>query len=259
VKADLANVDECRHIISAADDKFGTIDILVNAAATTERGSLWDTTPEQYDRIMNVNTRAPFFLMQDVARIMERNNEVNNNKGGGSIINISSTASYGSMPMIAAYGMSKGALNVATKNAAYSLMWSRIRVNALAIGWMDSPGEDDIQQRLHSTNSSSPSTDSSNGTTTATNTTNNWKEIAERNQPFGRLLKTNEVARMIAFCASDESGMMTGCVIDFDQSVFGAGNAPVPPPKDEWVRANNGMTFTFDSNDNNDNDDNDNK
>jgi len=151
------------------------------------------------------------------------------------------------MPMIAAYGMSKGALNVATKNAAYSLMWSRIRVNALAIGWMDSPGEDDIQQRLHSTS-----------TTTDTNT-NNWKEIAEKNQPFGRLLKTDEVARMIAFCASDESGMMTGCVIDFDQSVFGAGNAPVPPPKDEWVRANNGMTFTFDSNDNNDNRDNDNK
>jgi len=154
------------------------------------------------------------------------------------------------MPMIAAYGMSKGALNVATKNAAYSLMWSRIRVNALAIGWMDSPGEDDIQQRLHSTNN----IDSSTNTTAPTPTTNNWKEIAERNQPFGRLLKTDEVARMIAFCASDESGMMTGCVIDFDQSVFGCGNAPVPPPKEEWVRANNGMTFTFDSNDNNDDD-----
>mmetsp|Transcript_30201 Transcript_30201/g.64743 ORF Transcript_30201/g.64743 Transcript_30201/m.64743 type:complete len:543 (-) Transcript_30201:202-1830(-) len=221
VRADLASIDDCRRLMRVTDETFGTIDILVNAAATTDRGSLWDTTPEDYDRIMNVNTRAPFFLMQDAARIMERQNV------GGSIVNISSTASYGSMPMLSAYGMSKGALNVATKNAAYSLMWSKIRVNALAIGWMDTPGEDDIQRRLHN--------QSGGG---------NWKEQGERNQPFGRLLQPDEVARCIAFCASEESGMMTGCVVDFDQSVFGAGNAPVPPRKDEWARAK-GMTFSF--------------
>mmetsp|Transcript_25892 Transcript_25892/g.55372 ORF Transcript_25892/g.55372 Transcript_25892/m.55372 type:complete len:154 (+) Transcript_25892:1-462(+) len=138
------------------------------------------------------------------------------------------------MPMLAAYGMSKGALNLATKNAAYSLMWSRIRVNALAIGWMDTPGEDEIQRRLHC------------GNTHGNNEINgdNWKKIGEQNQPFGRLLKPDEVARCIAFCASEESGMMTGCVIDFDQSVWGAGNAPVPPRKEEWARTN-GMTFSF--------------
>lgn len=224
VKADLANLDECRNIMNVTDETFGTLDILVNAGATTDRGSIWDTTPEDYDRIMNVNTRAPFFLTQDAVRIMEREHVE------GSIINISSTASYGSMPMLAAYGMSKGALNVATKNAAYSLMWSRIRVNALAIGWMDTPGEDEIQRRLHCGNGSGNGDD--------------WKRNGEQNQPFGRLLKPDEVARCIAFCASEESGMMTGCVIDFDQSVFGAGNAPVPPRKEEWARAN-GMTFSF--------------
>ncbi len=221
VQANLEDLDEVRKIFRVTDMTFGTVHILVNAAATTDRGSLWDTTPEDYDRIMNVNTRAPFFLMQDAARIMERE------KVAGSIINISSTASYGSMPMIAAYGMSKGALNVATKNAAYSLMWSKIRVNALAIGWMDTPGEDAIQRRLHCGSSEE-----------------DWKAAGEANQPFGRLLKPEEVARCIAFCASDESGMMTGCVIDFDQSVWGAGNAPVPPPKDQWAKAN-GMTFSF--------------
>jgi NAD(P)-dependent dehydrogenase (short-subunit alcohol dehydrogenase family) len=219
VQADLNDLDDCRNIIQAADDHFGRLDILVNAAATTERGSIWDTTPDDYDRIMNINARAPFFLMQHAIRIMEREHIA------GSIVNISSTASYGSMPMIAAYGMSKGALNVATKNVAYSVAWSRIRVNALAIGWMDTPGEDEIQRRLH--------TDGKD-----------WKETAEANQPFGRLLKTDEVARCIAFCASEESGMMTGCVIDFDQSVFGAGPQPVPPRKEEWARAS-GMTFSF--------------
>jgi NAD(P)-dependent dehydrogenase (short-subunit alcohol dehydrogenase family) len=219
VQADLQQLDNCIKIIQAADDAFGTLHILVNAAATTDRGSIWDTTPDNYDRIMAVNTRAPYFLMQHAIRIMERE------KVAGSIVNISSTASYGSMPMISAYGISKGALNVATKNIAYSVAWSRIRVNALAIGWMDTPAEDEIQRRLH--------TDGKD-----------WKAQAEINQPFGRLLKTDEVARAIAFCASDESGMMTGCVIDFDQSVFGAGPQPVPPRKEEWARAS-GMTFSF--------------
>lgn len=219
VQADLQDLDDCRKIVQAADDRFGTLHILVNSAATTDRGSIWDTTPQDYDRIMAINTRAPYFLMQHAIRVMERE------KVAGSIVIISSTASYGSMPMISAYGISKGALNVATKNIAYSVAWSRIRVNALAIGWMDTPGEDDMQRRLHS-----------NG--------KDWKEQGEANQPFGRLLKTDEVARAIAFCASDESGMMTGCIVDFDQSVFGAGPQPVPPRKEEWARTS-GMTFSF--------------
>jgi NAD(P)-dependent dehydrogenase (short-subunit alcohol dehydrogenase family) len=68
VQADLQNLDHCRNIIQAADDHFGRIDILVNAAATTDRGSIWDTKPEDYDQIMNINTRAPFFLMQHAIR-----------------------------------------------------------------------------------------------------------------------------------------------------------------------------------------------
>ena len=162
VQADLAILADCKKIIQAADDHFGRLDILVNSAALTERGSIWDTTPEQYDRIMNINTRAPFFLMQDAVRLMERDHVA------GSIVNISSTASYGSMPMISAYGISKGALNVATKNFAYSTAWSRIRVNALAIGWMDTPGEDDVQRRLHSGGK-------------------DWLPDAEKAQPFGQL------------------------------------------------------------------------
>ncbi len=129
IPGDLERVEDCRRIIQAADDHFGTLHILVNAAAWTARASIWDTTPEFYDKMMNINTRAPFFLMQDAVRIMERE------KVEGSIVNVSSVASYGSMPMIAPYSISKGALNVATKHFAYAVMRSRIRVNALALGW----------------------------------------------------------------------------------------------------------------------------
>jgi NAD(P)-dependent dehydrogenase (short-subunit alcohol dehydrogenase family) len=79
---------------------------------------------------------------------------------------------------------------------------------------MDSPAEDFIQRKFHSDGE-------------------DWLEAAESEQPFGRLLKTDEVARAIAFLASDESGMMTGTIIDFDQSVRGGGPVSKPPPLDD--------------------------
>jgi NAD(P)-dependent dehydrogenase (short-subunit alcohol dehydrogenase family) len=219
VPADLENLEDCRRIIQAADDHFGTLHILVNSAAWTARSSVWDTTPEMYDKMMNINSRAPFFLMQYAIRIMERDHVE------GSIVNISSTASYGGMPMIAPYSISKGTLNVMSKHFAYAVMPSRIRVNALAIGWMDTPGEDVVQRQFH-------------------HVTDDWKDKGAARLPFGRLLDPNEVARCIAYCASDESGMMTGCIIDFDQSVVATGPASVPPPKERFDQAD-GVKFSF--------------
>jgi NAD(P)-dependent dehydrogenase (short-subunit alcohol dehydrogenase family) len=209
VAADVEKVAGCRRVIAAADKAFGRLDILVNVAALTERGSIWDTSPELFDRMMAVNVRAPFFLMQDAIKLMERE------EAAGAIVNISSVAAYGSVPMLSAYAASKAALNVLTKNVAYSVMRRRIRVNALNLGWMDTPAEDATQRRYHSRGK-------------------DWLKAAEARQPFGRLLKPDEVARAIAFLASGESGMMTGAVVDFDQSVAGGGSQPVPPPIEEW-------------------------
>jgi NAD(P)-dependent dehydrogenase (short-subunit alcohol dehydrogenase family) len=238
VPANLVHLDECRSVIQAADTHFGTLDILVNAAAYTGRGSIWDTTPELYDEMMAINTRAPFFLSQYAMRLMTTPQREGGAANGGSIVNISSNASYGSMPMLAPYAISKGALNVLTKNVAYAAMRDRIRVNALAIGWMDTPGEDAIQRHYHS-NGGGDGGNEKDGS---------WKAQAASQQPFGRLLDPAEVARTIAYCASDESGMMTGCVIDMDQSVMGGGPAPIPPPKQEWTQAK-GVSYSFQDDD----------
>ena len=208
-QADLSSVAECRKTIAAADAAFGTLHILVNVAASTERGTVWDTSPELFDHMMAMNARAPFFLMQDAIRLMERDNIA------GSIVNISSVSAYASVPMLTVYAASKATLNILTKNIAYSVMRHRIRVNALNLGWMDTPGEDSTQRRYHSGGK-------------------DWLAAAEARQPFGRLLKPAEVARAIAFLASDELGMMTGAIVDFDQSVAGAGPQPVPPPIADW-------------------------
>ena len=209
VEADLGKVEDTRQLVAACAKEFGRIDALVNAAGMTDRGTIWDTSPELFDQMYAINVRAPFFLMQDALHLMKKT------KTSGTIVNILSVSGYGGQDFITAYCGSKGSLAILTKNIAYSVLNYRIRVNGLNIGWMDTPGEDRIMKTYH---------DAEPG----------WLKKAEEGRPFGRLLKPDEVARACAYLSSDESGLMTGSIIDFDQQVMGAGNSPAAPPPAEW-------------------------
>src|SRR3954466_3211764 len=204
VAADLGKVEDCRAVIAKADAEFGRVDVLVNAAGITDRGTIVDTSPELFDKIFNVNVRAPFFLMQETIKIMRRD------KIEGNIVNICSMSAKAGQPFIAAYCSSKGALATLTENTAYAVLMNRIRVNALNIGWMASEGEDRTQKQYHGANP-------------------NWLAEAAAQQPFGRLIDPKEVARAVAFLSSDESGLMTGAVINNDQSIWGAYDAAPRP------------------------------
>jgi NAD(P)-dependent dehydrogenase (short-subunit alcohol dehydrogenase family) len=206
VAADLADEAAPGRIFAALDEHFGRIDVLVNAAGSTDRGTVFDTTPALWDFIFDVNVKAPFFLMQAAAERMRRDGIA------GSMINILSMSAHGGQPFLTPYSTSKGALLTLTRNAAYSLMPWRIRVNGLAIGWMNTPGEDAIVRKYHGK-------------------TDGWLDEAVKDMPFGRLLEPDEVARSCCYLASEESGLMTGSIIDFDQSVQGAhDSAPRPLP-----------------------------
>ena len=196
VAADLGDAAAVSNLIDATDREFGRIDVLVNAAGDSHRGSVEDTTIELFDHLMAVNVRAPFQLMQGAIRMMRREGIE------GSIVNIASVAAHGGPPYLTIYATTKGALVTLTKNVANSVLWDRIRVNVLNIGWMDTPGEHAIRTRFHGGDEQ-------------------WLEKAEAVQPFGRLLKTPEVAGAVAFLASEESGMMTGAAVDFNQMVIG--------------------------------------
>ncbi len=197
VQADLGRVADCANVVGVCDRVFGRADILINAAAITDRGTILDTSPDLFDQMFAVNVRAPFFLMQETIKLMRRE------KTEGSIVNIGSMSAMGGQPFIAAYCASKGALETLTRNTAYALLRNRIRVNQLNIGWMASEGEDRIQREYH-------------------NADPDWLEKAAAAQPFGRLVDPQEVARACAYLASGESGLMTGSAINFDQSVWGA-------------------------------------
>jgi NAD(P)-dependent dehydrogenase (short-subunit alcohol dehydrogenase family) len=135
--------------------------------------------------------------MQEAIKLMRRQNIE------GTIVNIGSMSGMAGQPFIAAYCASKGALETLTKNTAYALLRNRIRVNGLNIGWMSSEGEDRIQREYHGASA-------------------DWLEKAAATQPFGRLVDPAEVARACAYLSSSESGLMTGSVICFDQSIWGA-------------------------------------
>ena len=140
VPADLVKLEDVRKIVAACDAAFGRIDALVNAAALTDRGTIWDTSEARYDELFDANVKAPFFLMQDALQLMKKS------KTSGTIVNILSMSGHGGQDFLTAYSTTKGALATMTKNVAYSVMKYRIRVNGLNIGWMDTPGEDRIMK-----------------------------------------------------------------------------------------------------------------
>ncbi len=207
VAADLTQPSAAGMLMDAVEKRFGRIDVLVNAAGLSTRGSIVDTPREVFDTLMAVNVRAPFYLMQRTVRLMRSTGTA------GSIVNIGSVAAYGSLPFLSAYATSKGALMALTKNVAFALQRDRIRVNQLNIGWMNTPTEHRIQTEIHGQ-------------------PDNWLEVAAASLPFGRLLEPSEVAAAVVWLAGPESGMMTGSIIDFDQSVVGGGLQPMIDPAD---------------------------
>jgi len=204
IAADLAEIDAVMGVVARTEAQFGRLDILVNAAGLTDRGNLLHTSPDLFDRIFAVNVRAPFFLMQEAVKAMARCG------AKGSILNIGSTSSRTGQPFLAAYSASKGALATVTRNSGFALMRNHVRVNQLDIGWMASDHEKTIQMQ----ESGDP----------------DWQAKAEAGLPFGRLLDPAEVAKAVLWMVSDDSGMMTGAVLQFDQSVWGGYDGQAPSP-----------------------------
>jgi len=196
VAGDLEKEADCRKVVRAHDERFHGLAGLANVAASTARGTLEGTTVAEWDAMFALNLRAPFILMQEAVRLMKREGL------GGSIVNISSVSGHGGQDFLTAYSTSKGALNILSKNAAHALRKERIRVNALAIGWMSTPNEDAVQRR-----EGKPA---------------DWLTRADAAQPYGRILRPGEVAKLVAWLFSDDAALMTGSVIDYDQIVIGA-------------------------------------
>jgi NAD(P)-dependent dehydrogenase (short-subunit alcohol dehydrogenase family) len=211
VRVDVADVGQCRHAIAEADRVYGRVDVLVNAAARTDRGTILDTSPELFDQLFATNVRGPYFLMQDTIKLMIRDGVA------GSICNIGSISEHTGQPFINAYCASKGALSTLTRNTAFSVMKNRIRVNQLNVGWMSSDNERELQA--------------------AATGDPDWEAKATAVLPFGRLVDPEEAARAVNFIVSEDAGLMTGAVVNYDQTVWGGSSGGMPFPAEAMVLA----------------------
>lgn len=192
VVADLETIDAPFAIAAAARARFGRIDALVNNAADVSRGTLLDSAPGFFDRLFAINTRAPFFLMQEtVADLRAR-------AAAGSIVNILSVNAPCGLPDLAVYSATKGALTTLTLNAANAHLADRIRVNGINLGWALTEGEDRLQRRLVG---------------------DDWLDRITPTLPLGRLILPEDCARLVLWLLSDASAPQTGTVTDLEQRV----------------------------------------
>lgn len=128
VVADVTSPADQDQLVRLAMGRFGRIDVLVNNAGATFRTPSEDYPEEQWDRVMNVNLKGPFQLMQQVGRVMIA-------QGGGSIINVGSLIAVIGMPNIPAYAASKAGIEELTRCLAVEWAKHHIRVNAITPGY----------------------------------------------------------------------------------------------------------------------------
>jgi NAD(P)-dependent dehydrogenase (short-subunit alcohol dehydrogenase family) len=196
LQGDLADEAVCRSLVRGAVDRFGGLDILVNNAASTSRSSIESATTAFWDRMMAINLRAPFILMQEALTAMKA-------RGRGSIVNIGSINAYCGMDTLGPYSVSKGALMTMTRNAAVGFARHRVRVNQLNVGWTLTEGEERVKREEEGLGP-------------------DWLAAAVKTRPFGRLLSPLDIAHAAAYFASDDSAVITGSVLDLEQFAIGA-------------------------------------
>lgn len=197
IVADLADQSGPEQILEQGIAGRGRVDLLASVAGLASRGTILDTNVDDWDAMLNLNLRAHFQLIQGVAKHLVANDRP------GSIACAGSLNAFGGQPDLCAYSSAKGGLLTLVKHAAHALLPHQIRVNIVNFGWMHTQGEIDIQA--------------------AQGHDENWLNQAASELPMGRLIQPAEAAHLLEFLLTDDSGIMTGSAINYDQSVPGSG------------------------------------
>jgi glucose 1-dehydrogenase len=186
VRADVTSIDDDRSLVDSAWSRFGSADILVNNAGMEHKSDFWDTAEADYDKVMAVNLRGPFFLTQAFVR------RLRNAKKPGRIVNISSVHEDMAFPGFATYCCSKGGLRMLMRDLAVELGSLGITVNNVAPGAIATPINTALlndKPKLHA---------------------------LLANIPLGRLGSPEDVAGLVAFLVSDDASYVTGATFVID-------------------------------------------
>lgn len=180
VNADITKTEDAQKLIDTAWERFGAADILVNNAGIERKSAFVDTSEKDYDQVMAVNLRGPFFLTQAFVR------RLRDAKKPGRIVNISSVHEDMVFPGFATYCCSKGAMRMLMRDLAVELGPLGITVNNVAPGAIATP----INKAL----------------------LGNKPELNAllANIPLGRMGTTEDVAGLVAFLCSEDASYITG-------------------------------------------------
>jgi NAD(P)-dependent dehydrogenase (short-subunit alcohol dehydrogenase family) len=188
VRADVTIQPIARRIVKQATERFGGLDVLVNAAGHISNGTIENTQLAAWDAMMNVNLRAVFNLMQQaVPSLIERR---------GNIVNVSSVTGLRSFPGVLAYCVSKAGLDQLTRCAALELAPKGVRVNAV------NPGV--VVTEIHKRGGMSEQDYAA------------FLEHSKTTHPIGRVGEPREVAELILYLASERASWITGATYSID-------------------------------------------
>lgn len=189
VRGDVGIEETARRFTTMAMESFGRIDVLVNNAGVSVVKPLHEHTPEEWDRVMNVNLKAAYWAARHVIPVMMR-------QKSGVILNTGSISGQVGIPMQGAYGPSKGALHEMTRQMAIDYAPHGIRVNAIGCGTVDT-------SIVHQSAADSG------------NPEQFWKMLRD-NHPIGRIASPEEVAGFFTYMASDLASFFTGSILMMD-------------------------------------------
>ncbi|MCX5014494.1 glucose 1-dehydrogenase [Streptomyces sp. NBC_00555] len=180
VRHDVADPDSWAQVVRSAVAAFGTISALVNNAALWRTAHVEQQRLDDFETLLRVNLLGPFLGIQAVAPVLRAG-------GGGSVVNISSTAGLVGIPGHAAYGSTKFGLRGLTRSAALDLAADRIRVNSVHPGAIDTPM---VAEAVAG---------------------RDWSHV-----PLGRMGRPEEVGELVLFLCSDASSYVTGTEFTVD-------------------------------------------
>ncbi|MEP6944654.1 MAG: glucose 1-dehydrogenase [Acidobacteriota bacterium] len=185
---DVNEVSQLDRIVSETVQNFGQIDILINSAGIIKSGTIESTTPDDWDKMMNINVRSVFNLIQRCIPYLIASK--------GNIVNVSSVAGTRAFPGILSYCISKAAIDQLTRCIALELAEKGVRANAV------NPGV--VVTNLHTRSGMNDEAYAK------------FLEHSRETHPIGRPGTPTEVAELIYFLASDKAGWITGATYAID-------------------------------------------
>src|SRR5512134_207321 len=202
VKADVTKPDDIARMVDEPYRRWGRLDVLFNNAGVIRVQPLFDVTEAEWDRVMDVNLRAVFFVMQEVARRMVKQDLIPGSELRGKLIQTASIASYrGGNHLMTPYSASKAGVVSLTRSAAQALAPQRITSNCVCPGAVETAMWEQIDREW--------------GALEGLGQGEAWKRRI-RGIPLGRPERPEDVAGVVAFLAGPDSDYMTGQALNVD-------------------------------------------